>query len=128
MISQCFAGRTARAGRSASTRILLLILLGAFSLPASAQETRGAIQGRVSDASGASIAGAEVRATNTATGVALTATTNESGNYVLPYMLPGTYTMEAQAARFNKLIREGIELRINDRIEVNLELQVGPTT
>ena len=64
-----------------ATRILLAILsLGAIGLPVSAQETRGAIQGRVSDSSGGAIAGAEVRATNSATGVELTATTNEAGN------------------------------------------------
>src|SRR5690348_6820011 len=104
-------------------RMLLAILsLGAIGLPAFAQETRGAIQGRVSDASGGAIVGAQVRATNGATGVELTAVTNESGNYVLPYMLPGTYTLQAQAAGFKKSIREGIELRINDRVDVNLEL------
>src|SRR4051812_384037 len=92
------------------TRVVLIVLsFLAFSLTVSAQETRGAIQGRVFDASGGSIVGAQVRATNSATGVELTATTNESGNYVLPYMLPGTYTLQAQAPGFKKSIREGIE-------------------
>lgn len=93
-----------------------------------AQETRGAIQGRVSDPTGGSIAGAEVRARNAATGLEITAHTNESGNYVLPYLLPGTYTLEAQAAGFKKAVREGIELRINDRVDVNLELEIGQTS
>src|SRR5438552_14092209 len=100
---------------------LVLVSLGTVVLPLSAQETRGAIQGRVSDSSGGSIAGAQVRATNSATGVELTATTNQSGNYVLPYMLAGTYTLQGQAPGFKKSIREGIELRINDRVDVNLE-------
>ncbi|HZT36284.1 MAG TPA: carboxypeptidase-like regulatory domain-containing protein, partial [Bryobacteraceae bacterium] len=93
-----------------------------------AQETRGAIQGRVSDPSGGAIAGAEVRASNAATGLEITAHTNESGNYVLPYLLPGVYTIEAQAAGFKKAVREGIELRINDRVDVNLQLEVGQTS
>lgn len=93
-----------------------------------AQETRGAIQGRVSDPSGGAIAGAEVRASNAATGLEITAHTNESGNYVLPYLLPGAYTIEAQAAGFKKAVREGIELRINDRVDVNLQLEVGQTS
>src|SRR5262245_14495698 len=110
------------------TRGFFALTLGAVGIPGFAQETRGAILGRVSDSSGGSITGAEVRATNSETGVELTATTNESGNYVLPYMLPGKYTVQAQATGFKKSIREGIELRINDRVEVNLELQVGQTT
>ena len=92
------------------------------------QETRGAIQGRVTDSTGAVIAGVEVRAANIATGVAASARTNESGNYVLPYLLTGKYTLTAQAPGFRKSIREGIEMRISDRVDVNIELQVGETS
>ena len=65
---------------------------------AAGQETRGAIQGRESDPSGASVAAAQVHATNSRTGVEVSAVTNESGNYALPYLLPGNYTVTAQAA------------------------------
>jgi hypothetical protein len=107
---------------------LLLVSVGAALLPLRAQETRGAIQGRVLDSSGGAVAGAEVQASNVATGLEVTAKSNESGNYVLPYLLPGTYTLRAQAAGFKKSVREGIELRINDRVDVNIELQVGQTS
>ena len=92
---------------------------------AAGQETRGAIQGRVSDPSGASVAGAQVHATNSATGVEVSAVTNESGNYALPYLLPGNYTVTAQAAGFKKSVRNAIELCINDRVDVDFELQIG---
>jgi hypothetical protein len=39
--------------------------------------------------------------------------------------LAGDYTVQAQTGGFKKSVREGIELRINDRVEVNVELQVG---
>ena len=103
-----------------------VLLSGLFS--ASAQETRGAILGRVSDASGGAVPGAQVKAINTATGVELSAVTNESGNYTLPYLLAGTYRIEAQAQGFKRSVREGIELRINDRIDLNFDLEVGATT
>jgi hypothetical protein len=54
----------------------------------------------VSDPSGASVAGAQVHATNSATGVEVSALTNESGNYELPYLLLGNSTVTAQAAGF----------------------------
>jgi len=54
-----------------------------------AQEGRGTITGRVSDVSGAVIAGAEVRVTNKETGATAVARSNESGNYTIPYLLPG---------------------------------------
>ncbi len=94
-------------------------------LPLRGQETRGAIQGRVSDSSGAALPSVEVSATNNATGVEATAKSNESGNYVLPYLLTGKYTLHAQAPGFKKFVRDGIELRINDRVDVDIPLQIG---
>ncbi len=89
------------------------------------QETRGTILGRVTDPSGAVIVGAQVRVTNTATGVAIQARTNEAGNFVLPYLLSGTYTVQADSPGFKKFVREGIQVRINDTVEVNIAMQVG---
>jgi hypothetical protein len=108
--------------------ILVLLSILAAALPIYAQETRGAIQGRVVDSTGAAVAGAEVRATNIATGIEVSAKSNESGNYVLPYLITGNYTLATQAPGFKKSIREGIELRINDRVDVNVELEVGATS
>lgn len=95
---------------------------------AQAQETRGTLLGRVTDPAGAVIPGAEVRATNTATGLTVAVRTNDAGNYVIPYLLPGTYTLQAEVTGFKKYVREGIEIRINDTVEVNLELSVGSIT
>ncbi len=101
------------------------ILLLALPLALSAQETRGTILGRVTDQSGALIAGGEVSATNVATGVTIGSKTNEAGNYLLPYLLTGTYTLHAQFAGFKKFTREGIQVRINDTVEVNIQMEVG---
>jgi len=104
------------------------VAVGCFlSSPAPAQETRGTILGRVTDPSGAVIAGAEVRATNVATGVSAGARSNESGNYTLPYLIPGGYSIQSELVGFKKFIREGIHVRVNDTVEVNIQLQVGDT-
>ncbi len=105
------------------TRRLILGL--ALALALEAQETRGTIVGRVTDPTGAMVAGAEVRATNTATGVRLVARSNEAGNYTVPYLLPGTYTIEAELAGFRKSVREGVQVRVNDTVQVDIELAVG---
>src|SRR3954453_23008305 len=103
-----------------------VLFCGAFS--AFGQETRGAIQGRVLDSTGGAIPGAQVKAVNTATGVELSAATNESGNCTLPYLLAGTYRIQAQAKGFKRSVRDVIELRINDRVDLNFELEVGQTS
>ncbi|MBL8219456.1 MAG: carboxypeptidase regulatory-like domain-containing protein [Bryobacterales bacterium] len=105
--------------------LLYTLLLAGLAL---AQETRSTIVGRVTDASAAVILGADVRAVNTATGVIVAAKTNESGNYTLPYLLPGPYQIQAELTGFKKFLRDGIELRVNETIEVNISLEVGATS
>ena len=56
-----------------------------------AQTTNASIYGTVRDASGAAVAKAAVTAINTKTGVALPTTTNDSGVYIYPSLLPGAY-------------------------------------
>jgi len=104
---------------------VLLIFSVLLSLPVAAQETRGTILGRVSDPSGAVIPGADIRVTNVATGVSAAARSNDIGNFVLPYLIPGTYNLTAELAGFKKFVQDGIQVRINDSVEVNIQMQVG---
>lgn len=90
-----------------------------------AQETRGTIIGRITDPSGAVVPGAEVRVTNVATGVSASGKSNEAGNFTLPYLLAGSYTLESTLPGFKKFLRDGIHVRLADTVEVNVELQVG---
>jgi hypothetical protein len=92
---------------------------------ASAQESRGTIVGRITDQTGAVIAGAEVRATNLATNVTGTSRSNEQGNFVLPYLLSVDYTVHSSLSGFKKFAREGIQMRIGDTVELNIQMQVG---
>lgn len=93
-----------------------------------AQDSRGTVVGRVTDSSGAVVPGADVRIVNDATGVAATAKTNDAGAYALPYLLPGNYTLNTEMQGFKKFVRPGIQVRVNDNVEVNIQLQVGDAT
>ena len=106
--------------------ILAVLMLAPFN--SSAQDPRGTILGRVTDASGAAVPGAEVRATNENTGVSAAARTNDAGNFVMPYLLSGNYSLTCELSGFKKWLRGGIQIRINDSVEVNIDLQVGQTT
>ena len=108
--------------------LLGLILVFFIQFPLSAQEARGTILGRVSDSSGAVIVGAAVEGVNTATGVRTTASTNESGDYVLPYLIPGPYSLTVDAQGFKKFSQTQITLRMDDRITVNATMQLGAAT
>ena len=103
---------------------LLAILLAAPAL-ASGQEFRGGIAGRVSDTSSARLPGATVTATNTSTNVASTTTTNSEGSYAILYLTPGIYAMSVELAGFKKVLRDGIEVRVGDRLTLDFTLDVG---
>lgn len=103
----------------------LLAVVCLSALPSTAQESRGWILGRVSDPSGASITGAKVSAVNVATNTSVPGVTNHEGNYEIPYLLPGTYRVTAEAQGFSKAVRENVELRTADRLALDFQLQVG---
>src|SRR3982751_5010189 len=92
--------------------ILALIVLAA--VPGPAQESRGTITGRVIDPSGAVLVGAEVHAVSKETGAVLSARTNDSGSYTLPYLLPGAYNLTAEFSGFKKTDRSDVAVRVND--------------
>ncbi len=103
-----------------------IAVLAAITLTSAvAQDPRGAIVGRVTDATGAVVANAAVRVTNAATGVVAAATTNETGNYVVPYLTPATYVVTVELIGFKKFVRDRVQVRVTDRVELNIQLEVG---
>lgn len=106
----------------------LFLLLAVLAGIAAAQESRGSILGRVTDSSNATIPGAKISATNVNTNTAFSTTTNAEGNYEIPYLLPGMYTVVAENPGFTRSVSENIEVRVADRITLNFTLQVGSVT
>src|SRR5215510_6245085 len=90
-----------------------------------AQDFRGSITGRVVDNNGAAVASAAVTITNAATNVSSSTTTNESGDYSALYLIPGSYSVTIEAAGFKKSTRQNIEVRVGDKLQIDLQLQVG---
>ena len=74
--------------------------------PTAAQEARGTLQGRVSDSSGAVIPGATVEVSNVNTGITSPTTSNEEGNYRVPFLNPGTYRITVALDGFSKFVRQ----------------------
>jgi hypothetical protein len=103
----------------------LLVMSAAL---ASAQEVRASITGIVTDPSGAPVAGATVTVTNIAQNVSVTTKTNESGNYVTPFLAPGTYRLTVEQSGFKKFVRENIVLQALDRLRLDVQLELGALT
>ncbi|MEN3337370.1 MAG: hypothetical protein V7647_1046, partial [Acidobacteriota bacterium] len=105
--------------------LLAVILAAAFGRAASAQDPRGAITGRITDSSGAAMPGVTVTARNVATNGTSTTVTNGEGDYSILYLTPAAYSLTAELPGFKKLVRDGIDVRIGDRLNVDLRLDVG---
>lgn len=99
-----------------------LILLPAMAL---AQVNTATIYGTVADPSGASVARANVTATNELTGVAWSATANEGGEFTLTFLPPGRYVMEIRAAGFKLKRATGLEVAAGQQLRLRFPLELG---
>src|SRR5579864_4705461 len=90
------SARTRTIVRLLSTAVVLLLI----SVPLFSQSNQGVIQGAVFDQTGGAIVGATVSVIDTARGVTRALTTDNAGEYVAPSLLPGTYTVRAEAKGF----------------------------
>lgn len=117
-------------GFTRSTRLALGLLLiwGAIARPSAAQTIRGTITGTVADSTGAVVPRATVTVTNTDTGIASTATTDQRGNYTIPLLPPGTYQATVEQPGFRRYVRAGIVVQIAQVTRLDIPLQVGAVT
>jgi hypothetical protein len=101
---------------------------GLFTLELSGQQESASITGQVTDASGAAIAGAQVTIRNEASGASFASLTDSDGFYRAPQLRPAVYTISVAASGFSTAVREGIVARVNDRLRVDMPLQIGAVT
>jgi len=114
-----------RIGWSALPLIVMALSAGVLS----AQTTGlGTISGRVLDPLGAVIPGAHVTVTNTATGVAVSTTSNGQGLYRAGDLVPGPYQIAVTAKGYKDLLRQGITLVSDASETADLSMTVGQTS
>ncbi len=101
---------------------IVLFLSGAVSV---AQTITASVRGTVTDPSGAVVTGADVTATNVATGVASHTTTNKSGLYNFQFLTLGNYTITAIASGFNAATIGPFHLQIDQIAKIDAKLSVG---
>ncbi len=102
-----------------------LLLLPGLSEHARAQADQGAITGLITDNSGAVVGNADVTLTSVDTGLTLQTKTDSSGNYVFSPIKIGNYKVTATAEGFSSTTQENIQLHVQDRDEINIQLKTG---
>jgi hypothetical protein len=105
--------------------LFLAVVCVASSLPMWAQKDAGSIVGTVKDQTGAIVANAKVIVTDVERGIHLETTTNESGDYVAGPLRVGRYTVTVEHPGFKKAVTPPVDLDVQQRIALNIALQVG---
>jgi hypothetical protein len=100
-------------------------VIAALLVPALAQDPRGSIGGQVTDPAAAAIAGATIRLRHAATNVVTSAITNDAGQFEAPFLPIGEYSVTAEAQGFKTWSRGGVQVRIGDRLRLDMRLEVG---
>ena len=93
-----------------------------------AQDPRGGITGTVVDETGGFVPGVKVRATNIETGVPASAETNQAGQYRLPYLPGGFYRINAEVTGFKSFVRDKVEVRVGEMLDLAIRMEVGAVT
>ena len=103
-------------------------LLSFTGLLAYGQEFRSTLSGRVLDPAGAAVPNANVTATGIDTGAKYEAVSSTAGEYTLPFLAPGPYSLVVEAAGFKKFTQTGLQITTNQKVSQDVLLQVGSQT
>src|SRR5215213_5138279 len=116
--------RTKNPNRRVFWAVCFLILA---ALTATAQEFRGSLAGKIIDPNGAVVPGSKVDIKNVETGIVSSVNTGEDGGYSFPLLPPGKYQLTVTKENFNTAVRDGIQVRVADRLTLDVQLEIGVT-
>jgi len=108
-----------------SPRSLILALLLPLVTAHSHAQNAGTARGTVLDPAAHAVTNAQVRITSEATGANRAMSTDTSGEFVFPQLIPGRYSINVEAPGFAHLIRSGVVLTTGATSDLDLRLAVG---
>ena len=110
-------------------RILyLFFMVLAVSPFVAAQIITGTIQGVVIDTTGAVLPGVDITVRNLDTNQVRTSLTNETGDFLVPLLSVGTYEVTAELPGFQTSVKTGMQLQVEQRMNLTFTLEVGAIT
>jgi hypothetical protein len=127
---ECDRQRARGRGGHVPVRVILAILSVGLSVLISGtvcygQLVNASLYGSVTDPTGLAVPNASVTAVETSTGIATKTTSDTAGNYVLPSLAPGNYTITVELSHFKSTVISGITLLVDQKARVDARLEVG---
>ena len=105
--------------------VCLFVLLWAGVRPAAAQVDRAVLEGSITDRSGGTVARAEIKATEVATGITQERASNAHGYYFFPGLAVGTYSVSVSKQGFATRVVDEVVLRVGEDHTLDVRLRVG---
>jgi len=105
--------------------VLVWLVAVASGIALAQTSATGALTGTVTDSSGAVVAGVSIKITNEATGETRTVVSQSSGNYVIPLLLPGSYTVEFSRSGFKAAVKGALQINVTETARLDVELEAG---
>jgi len=103
----------------------LLPVAGGLTRGFAQSASTGAVSGTVTDPTNAVVVGAKITATNQATGEKRTADSRAGGSYVIPFLSPGTYKVEASQKGFKQALYRDVSVVITETVKLDIRLEIG---
>ena len=105
-----------------------LLTTAVLASGAVAQVDTGTIAGIAHDPSGAVIPDAQITVANMDTGAMATTQTSRNGQFVVPLLKVGVYSVIAEKPGFQRFVQSGIRVGVQTRLELDITLQLGVMT
>src|SRR6266851_4701743 len=113
-----------RRGLNSMTIALRSVALFICAVSILRAQTFGEFTGTITDASGAVVAAAAVKVSHAATNQVRQVTSNESGNFTVPFLAPGIYDITVEKEGFKTATRKGVDLQVGAVARLNFTLEI----
>ena len=106
------------------TALSLPLIAIAYSSMLLAQLNRGGLTGTIQDPAGAGVPGAKIAALNVETNAQVMTVSGPAGEFAVPNLTPGTYSLTAEATGFKRATRSKVEVSVAGTVRVDLTLEI----
>ena len=92
------------------------------------QSPTATVIGRITDASGSVVPNVSIKVTNLDTNRVFSSVSNSAGDYTVPYLAPGTYSLQAEASGFGTHKQSGFTLVVDQEQRIDIKMEVGASS